>query len=210
MRSTCAVLLAASSLFVLSTSAFAQTGEAAGADAAALDEEIVVFGSGQTRQVQELDAADIALLAPGTSPLKSIEKLPSVNFQSADAFGAYEWSQRLSIRGFNQNQLGFTLDGIPLGDHSYGNVNGLHVNRAISPENLGLTRVSQGSGGLGTQATNNLGGTVEFLSRAPARDFGPAFLYEPNNKSLLWSRNHLCQSIKVALILTLLMISLES
>jgi iron complex outermembrane receptor protein len=172
MRSTCAVLLAASSLFVLSTSVFAQTGEAAGADVAALDEEIVVFGSGQTRQVQELDAADIALLAPGTSPLKSIEKLPSVNFQSADAFGAYEWSQRLSIRGFNQNQLGFTLDGIPLGDHSYGNVNGLHVNRAISPENLGLTRVSQGSGGLGTQATNNLGGTVEFFSRAPAPDFG--------------------------------------
>lgn len=171
MRSTCAVLLAASSLFVLSNSAFAQNGEAA-AETAALDEEIVVFGSGQTRQVQELDAADIALLAPGTSPLKSIEKLPSVNFQSADAFGAYEWSQRLSIRGFNQNQLGFTLDGIPLGDHSYGNVNGLHVNRAISPENIGLTRVSQGSGGLGTQATNNLGGTVEFFSRAPAPDFG--------------------------------------
>ena len=171
MRSTCAVLLAASSLFVLSNSAFAQNGEAA-AETAALDEEIVVFGSGQTRQVQELDAADIALLAPGTSPLKSIEKLPSVNFQSADAFGAYEWSQRLSIRGFNQNQLGFTLDGIPLGDHSYGNVNGLHVNRAISPENIGLTRVSQGSGGLGTQATNNLGGTVEFFSRAPTPDFG--------------------------------------
>src|SRR3546814_9991705 len=58
------------------------------------------------------------------------------------SFGAYEWSQRLSIRGFNQNQLGFTLDGIPLGDHSYGNVNGLHVNRAISPENVEIGRAT--------------------------------------------------------------------
>ena len=80
--------------------------------------EIVVFGQGQTRQVQEIRAADIKVLTPGSSPLRAIEKLPSVNFQSADPFGAYEWSTRVTIRGFNQNQLGFTLDGIPLGDMS--------------------------------------------------------------------------------------------
>ena len=134
--------------------------------------EIVVIGSGQTRQVQELKQDDIVILTPGTSPLKAIEKLPSVNFQSADAFGAYEWSERVSIRGFNQNQLGFTLDGIPLGDASYGNVNGLHISRAISSENIGTTRVSQGGGSLGTQATNNLGGTIEFLSSDPLGAFG--------------------------------------
>ena len=37
----------------------------------------------------------------------------------------------INIRGFNQNQLGFTLDGVPLGDMSYGNTNGLHISRAI-------------------------------------------------------------------------------
>ncbi|MBB5684662.1 TonB-dependent receptor [Sphingobium boeckii] len=141
-------------------------------DAYESDSEIIVIGSGQTRQVQELKQEDIVILTPGTSPLKAIEKLPSVNFQSADAFGAYEWSQRLSIRGFNQNQIGFTLDGIPLGDHSYGNVNGLHISRAISSENIGTTRVSQGGGSLGTQATNNLGGTIEFLSSDPVGAFG--------------------------------------
>jgi iron complex outermembrane recepter protein len=128
---------------------------------------IVVFGQGQTRQVQELDSEDLSILAPGTSPLKAIEKLPSVNFQSADPFGTYEWSSRVSIRGFNQNQLGFTLDGIPLGDSSYGNNNGLHIGRAIISENIGVTRVSQGSGSIGTQATNNLGGTLEFFSADP-------------------------------------------
>lgn len=134
--------------------------------------DIIVTGRGQSRQVQELRAADIAILTPGTSPLKAIEKLPSVNFQSADAFGAYEWAQRVSIRGFNQNQIGFTLDGIPLGDGSYGNTNGLHTSRAISSENIGRTLVSQGAGSVGTQATNNLGGTIEFFSSDPAPVFG--------------------------------------
>jgi iron complex outermembrane recepter protein len=131
-------------------------------------EDIIIIGRGETRQVQQLSERDFALLTPGTSPLKAIEKLPGVNFQAADPFGAYEWSQRVSIRGFNQNQIGFTLDGIPLGDGSYGNTNGLHVSRAISSENIGQTQVSQGAGSLGTQATNNLGGTIEFFSRDPS------------------------------------------
>jgi iron complex outermembrane recepter protein len=138
----------------------------------AADGEIVVFGQGETRQVQEVSSKELLILAPGTSPLKAIEKLPSVSFQSADPFGTYEWSSRISIRGFNQNQLGFTLDGIPLGDSSYGNNNGLHIGRAIISENIGVTRVSQGSGSIGTQATNNLGGTLEFFSADPTGGLG--------------------------------------
>ena len=134
--------------------------------------EIVVFGQGETRQVQEVSSKELLILAPGTSPLKAIEKLPSVSFQSADPFGTYEWSSRVSIRGFNQNQLGYTLDGIPLGDSSYGNNNGLHIGRAIISENIGVTRVSQGSGSIGTQATNNLGGTLEFFSADSSDGFG--------------------------------------
>ena len=152
-----------------STAAFAQN---PAADDIVTEDAIVVFGQGQTRQVQQLDSDDLSILAPGTSPLKAIEKLPSVNFQSADPFGTYEWSSRVSIRGFNQNQLGYTLDGIPLGDSSYGNNNGLHIGRAIISENIGITRVSQGSGSIGTQATNNLGGTLEFFSADPADGLG--------------------------------------
>lgn len=135
-------------------------------------ETITVFGQGSTRQVAEIGQDQIRLLAPGSSPFKAIERLPGVNFQSADPFGAYEWSTRITIRGFNQNQLGFTLDGIPLGDMSYGNTNGLHVSRAIIADNIAVTRVSQGAGALSTASTSNLGGTVEFVGRDPTPEMG--------------------------------------
>lgn len=169
MRRQVRVLLATT--FLWAVPAIAQTAPNE-ADASADNDEIVVFGRGETRQVQELDNKDLTILAAGTSPLKAIEKLPSVNFQSADPFGNYEWSERVSIRGFSQTQLGFNLDGIPLGDGTYGNNNGLHISRAISSDNIGVTRVSQGAGSIGTQATNNLGGTLEFLSLDPKGEFG--------------------------------------
>ena len=74
---------------------------------------------------------------------------------------------RISIRGFNQNQLGFTLDEIPLGDMSYGNWNGLHISRAIMDENIGRIVLSQGTGALETASNSNLGGTVQFFSWIP-------------------------------------------
>lgn len=148
-----------------------QAADAATADSADAGDPIVVYGFGEVRQVQTVGKDDIALLTPGVSPLKAIQKLPGVNFQSADAFGAYEWSSRISLRGFNQNQLGFTLDGVPLGDMTYGNYNGLHVSRAIISENLGDVQVSQGAGNLSTASVSNLGGTLQFASRDPSKDF---------------------------------------
>ncbi|MES2299121.1 MAG: TonB-dependent receptor [Pseudomonadota bacterium] len=133
---------------------------------------IVIFGQGQTRQVQNITRSDLAKALPGTSPLKTLEKLPGVSFQSADALGAYEWSTRFSVRGFSQGQLGFTLDNVPLGNMSYGNNNGLHISRAISPENVGQVDLSQGAGAVGTASTSNLGGTVQFISSNPADSFG--------------------------------------
>lgn len=146
----------------------------AAAEAAAEEDEIVVFGKGQVRQVTEIRAEDIRLTVAGASPFIAIQKLPGVNFQSADPFGIYEWSTRITLRGFNQNQLGFTLDGVPLGDMSYGNTNGLHISRAVIADNIGTTRVSQGAGALGTASTSNLGGTIEFFSRDPQKDMGVA------------------------------------
>ena len=155
--------------------AFADGTEASADEAAATadaDEEIVVFGRGETRQVQEVSQADIKQLLPGTSPIRAIEKLPSVNIQASDPFGTYEWSTRVTIRSFSQSQLGFNLDGIPLGDMQYGNHNGLHISRAISSENIGSVRVSQGAGSISAQSTNNLGGTIETFSLDPEDRLG--------------------------------------
>jgi iron complex outermembrane receptor protein len=146
---------------------------AADADADAVSvEEIIVLGQGEARQVQTVSGEELTLETPGASPLKLVDKLPGVNFQAADAFGSYEWSARITIRSFNQNQLGFTLDDVPLGDMTYGNHNGLHISRAISGENVGAVELSQGSGSLDTASANNLGGVLRYTTRDPSRSFG--------------------------------------
>jgi iron complex outermembrane receptor protein len=164
------------SMFVLSASlaaaAVAQQPANTPADDASQLEEVVIFARGVARQQQQVTAEQIDYLPAGTSPLKAIEKLPGVNFQSADPFGSYEWSTRIVVRGFNQNQLGFTLDGVPLGDMSYGNHNGLHISRAVPSEDVGRVSLSQGAGAIGTASTSNLGGTLEFFTLDPASDLG--------------------------------------
>lgn len=136
---------------------------------------VEVIGHGEARQVLRLGTAQIDTLPGGTTALKALERLPGVNFQSADPFGANEWSTRITVRGFTQNQMGFTLDGVPLGDMSYANHNGLHASRAIATEDLREARLAQGAGALGTASTSNLGGTVEFFSSDPAATFGGRF-----------------------------------
>ncbi|HQT81734.1 MAG: hypothetical protein B7Z60_05910 [Ferrovum sp. 37-45-19] len=130
-------------------------------------DNIDVFGSGQTRDVENINNKQLSKLPPGSSPFEALAQLPGVNFQSADTFGAYEWSTSLTIRGFNQNQLGFTLDDVPLGDMSYSNWNGLHISRAISTENIGNVTLSQGTGAIDTASNSNLGGTIQFYSLDP-------------------------------------------
>lgn len=169
------LLLGAAIGALLATAGQAAAEDAADAAATTSDAEVselVIYGQGETRQVQTISQTEIARAAPGTSPIKLVEKLPGVNFQSSDPFGAYEWSTRISIRGFNQNQLGFTLDGVPLGDMSYGNFNGLHISRAIASEDIGKVELAQGAGALETASTSNLGGTLKFFSRDPSHEMG--------------------------------------
>lgn len=163
-------LLAGAAAFVALTLPALPASAQAHDDAA--QEDIVVYGKGETRQVQTLTAADIAASAPGTSALKVLEKLPSVSFQSANALGTNEWSTRISVRSFAQNQLGFTLDDVPLGDMSYANFNGLHISRAIASENIARSTLAQGSGALDTASSSNLGGTLQFFSKTPDDKIG--------------------------------------
>ena len=130
-------------------------------------ETVVVTAPGEFRVEQEMPATALIEEMPGTSPIKSLAQMPSVNFQAADPSGSYEWAVRISVRGFNQNQLGFTLDDIPLGDMSYGNWNGLHISRAVIDENMSRIVMSQGTGALETASTSNLGGTIQFFSVDP-------------------------------------------
>jgi iron complex outermembrane recepter protein len=132
-----------------------------------LDTVSVVAPPGTTRQVQSVGREDIQRLPAGSSALKAVDKLPGVQFQAADPWGAYEWSTSITLHGFDQSRLGFTLDGIPLGNMSYGVTNGLQVTRAITSENIGSVELAQGAGALGTPSATNLGGTLQFFSADP-------------------------------------------
>ena len=130
-------------------------------------------GRGETRGTNSVGKSELKERAAGTSALKAVERLPGVNVQSADPWGSYEWANRVTIRGFQTQQIGQTFDGLPLGDMSYGNFNGLGLGRAVDAENLAGAGVAQGSGALGTASANNLGGVIEYASDVPLG--APAF-----------------------------------
>ena len=114
------VLLGAASLV---TSANAQ--EADG-ESEARQETVVVQG----RRVSTADTAigqgeatntvavtrDELLSAPGgISGLKMLESLPGFNVQTDGALGLYEFGNSVTVRAFNLQQIGFVLDGVPMG-----------------------------------------------------------------------------------------------
>ena len=129
-------------------------------------EAVVVVGSGQTRSVSTLVPSNLDVLPPGTSVQKALNFLPGVSAQSIDALGVNEQSLSLQVRGFSTTHLGYTLDGMPLGDGAYNNYNGLTISRALISENLGRADLATGIAGLGIPSTSNLGGALTYTSAA--------------------------------------------
>ncbi len=138
-------------------------------------DQIVVTATRTTRSSVELGAAEIQKVLPGANPVKAIQTLPGVQFETADPWGNNEQNIALFVHGFNQNQLGFTLDGMPLGDQSYGNYNGLSPQRAVISENVARVRLTAGAADLGTASASNLGGGIETYSSDPAATMGVRF-----------------------------------
>ncbi|MCD5972113.1 TonB-dependent receptor [Pseudomonas quasicaspiana] len=133
---------------------------------------VSVIGQGETRQVQRVDETTVKRYSAGTNPLKTLQSMSGVNFQSGDPLGREEGSQRISLRGFDMHHLGYTLDGVTLGNMSFGNFNGLSITRAVIPENVGTTVVAAGIGSLGTASNSDLGGTIQLTTSDPDEEFG--------------------------------------
>ncbi|WP_159980520.1 MULTISPECIES: TonB-dependent receptor [unclassified Novosphingobium] len=136
--------------------------------------DIVVIGSGQTRSVSTLVPSNLEVLPPGTSVQKALNFLPGVSAQSIDALGVNEQSLSLQVRGFSTTHLGYTLDGMPLGDGAYNNYNGLTISRALISENLGRADLATGIAGLAIASTSNLGGALIYTSSDPKQEMGLA------------------------------------
>ncbi|MFE8582691.1 TonB-dependent receptor [Sphingomonas sp. NCPPB 2930] len=152
-----------------------QQSDTAVPEAATNGDQIVVTATRTTRSSVELGAAEIQKVLPGANPVKAIQTLPGVQFETADPWGNNEQNIALFVHGFNQNQLGFTMDGVPLGDQSYGNYNGLTPQRAVISENVARVRLTAGAADLGTASASNLGGGIETYSSDPAATMGVRF-----------------------------------
>jgi iron complex outermembrane receptor protein len=179
LQKSAASLLAIAACLMLATQANAADAppvNAADAPAGAADsnevDALVVVGSGQTRSVVTLLPSNLEVLPPGSSIQKALNFLPGVSAQSIDALGVNEQSLSLQVRGFNTTHLGYTLDGMPLGDGAYNNYNGLTISRALISENLGRADLATGIAGLGIASTSNLGGALIYTSSDPRKDLG--------------------------------------
>jgi iron complex outermembrane receptor protein len=173
------LLLSATALagFSAAGAAFAQDAIAtnAAADASAQGGsgqvgELVVTTTRTTRSSVTLAGQETQRILPGISPLKAIETLPGVVFETADPWGNNEQNEALFVHGFSTQQLGYTMDGVPLGDQQYGNYNGLSVSRAVTSENVSRVTLSSGAGVLGVASTSNLGGAIETFSSDPLKE----------------------------------------
>jgi hypothetical protein len=135
-------------------------------------ETVIVTAENTTRSAVEIGGIQAQKILPGVSPLKAIETLPGVVYETADPWGNNEQNESLVVHGFTTQQLGYTMDGVPLGDQQYGNYNGLSPSRALTSENVARTTLSSGAGSLGVASTSNLGGAIETFSSDPLPERG--------------------------------------
>ncbi|MXV44910.1 TonB-dependent receptor [Saccharibacter sp. 17.LH.SD] len=109
----------------------------------------------------------------GTNPLQVLAlTTPGANFASDDALGLDTVANTLYVRGFNQTQLGMSLDGIPLGGQGFHDWNGLGIEQAEIQENISSLTMSQGAGALDIPSAQTLGGALTFTSSDPKKKTG--------------------------------------
>ncbi len=144
-------------------------------------EEVVVQG----RRVSQTDLAigqdavsntvavtrEELLSAPaGISGLKMLESLPGFNVQTDGALGLYEFGNSVQVRAYNLSQIGFVLDGVPMGrSDAFG---GSPIFRYVDNENLGSVVASPGAGDVSGPSYASLGPIAFYNSVDPSEEFG--------------------------------------
>lgn len=137
-----------------------------------VSEASVAIGTDQISNTVSI-TRDALLSAPsGVSGLKVLESLPGFNVQANDALGLYEFGNSVSVRAFSYQQIGFVLDGVPLGrSDQFG---GSPIYRYVDNENLGRVTASQGAGAVALPSYASLGPVVQYFTIDPSQDFGVA------------------------------------
>lgn len=133
-------------------------------------ETFTAVGQGESRANNSLNLEALEIAMPGVTPEKLVDKIPGVNVVTRDPFGFYEFGNDIRVRAFGIDNLGVTLDGVPVGtsDARYGTP----VSRIVDTENLTTIKVSQGAGDVTTPAYQALGGSLQYFTREPSTEPG--------------------------------------
>lgn len=100
------------------------------------------------------------------NPFQLINLAPGVNSNGRDPTGTGR--SAISVRGFQSNQIGLILDGVPVNDS--GNFN-VYAQEYIDPENLSQVYIMQGAGDADTPNVGETGGNIGMVVQRPADDF---------------------------------------
>jgi iron complex outermembrane receptor protein len=130
----------------------------------------VAIGTDETTATVSI-TRDALLSAPaGISGLKMLEGLPGFNVQANDALGLYEFGNSVFVRAFNFQQIGFVLDGVPMGrSDQFG---GSPIFRYVENENLERVTASPGAGDVSLPSYASLGPLVQYITTNPADTLG--------------------------------------
>jgi len=112
----------------------------------------------------------IATQASGATIIDSLNLTPGLNFTNTDAYGSSGGNLRL--RAFDGARVSLTFDGIPLNDT--GNY-AIYTNQQLDSELIERATVNMGTTDVDSPTASATGGTINYITRKPASDFGGIF-----------------------------------
>ena len=128
------------------------------------------IGTDQTTSTISITREALLSAPAGISGLKMLEGLPGFNVQANDALGLYEFGNSVFVRAFNFQQIGFVLDGVPMGrSDQFG---GSPIFRYVENENLQRVTASPGAGDVSLPSYASLGPLVQYITTDPSDDLG--------------------------------------
>jgi len=171
--------LLAASVVSLSTAGLMATSAAAQSTGTVdFEEDLIIVTGGRSTDVggveipntpkakQVLDEEIIRRQRPGQTVNDIVNLVPGVSFQNNDPWGSSGGS--FTIRGFSDDRISQTLDGLPLNDS--GNY-ALYTNQQVDSEIIGEVNVNLGVTDVDSPTASAVGGTINLRTREPSEDF---------------------------------------
>ena len=147
-----------------------------------VSEASVAIGTDHATATVSITRAALLSAPAGITGLKMLESLPGFNVQANDALGMYEFGNSVSVRAFSFQQIGFLLDGIPMGrSDQFG---GSPIYRYVDNENLDRVTASAGAGDVSLPSYASLGPIVDYFTKKPDKDFGGSISQTLGNDDL--------------------------